>query len=80
MTKLNGEQLIEADDGPLGYGRISLALVSAACDFFFQRKGLSRLADQSSFPSRYPCGKKRPEGPHIVRIKKTDLSRARKLT
>jgi hypothetical protein len=76
MVKINGEQLIEPEDGPLGYGCVSLALVNSACNFFFQRRGMSHLADQSSYPSRYKCGKKRPEGPRIVRIKKTELSRS----
>lgn len=78
MTKHNGELLIANDTGPLGYLEISGALVSSACDYFFKRRGMSSGPQHGSFNTpRYPCGKKRPEGPRIARIRRTDLSRSR---
>jgi hypothetical protein len=77
MTKINGVELIETMAGDPGYLQVTAALIDAGCNYFFSKRGMSSGAAHNPYkPKRFPCGRKRPEGPRIARIKRTDLSHA----
>lgn len=88
MVKINGEEVLQIDtiDGVLarnakrGLGLTKAALDHALNSWLIKNDHATRLPGEYGTRNIYPCGKKRPSRPTIVRIKRSDLSRSRKLS
>lgn len=89
MTRINGEEIHSVDtigsvlarNGKRGHnGGLRKSSLDRALDaWLIKNDHATRLPGEYGTRSIYPCGKQRPRG-QIVRIKRTDLSRAIKLS